>query len=343
MVPKELEGHAFASFCFRIRPFTDRVTSEYLLAVLHSTVGFKQVWRSITYATVRPNTTKPYVQAIRIPLYSRTVQERIAQRMQDAYAARHAKLAEAEQVLMGIEGYVFTELSLDETKLQSCRTALKPISAIVGGRFDFEAVVTSAAVHFNHTDPMALSEVVELVNDRVMPAEEFLGKDVNYIGLANIASQTGELAEFSPVKGESILSSSVSFKQGDILFGRMRPYLNKVWVAEFDGICSGEALVLRPDSCRVDTVFLHALLLSRLTLSQVIPLQSGTSLPRVVASDVLSINLPIPANMEQQARIGAEVLRRRIRTKQLRSEAEAVTVEAKAHVESMILGEESLP
>ena len=138
------------------------------------------------------------------------------------------------------------------------------------------------------------------------------------------------------------MSSSVSFKHGDILFGRMRPYLNKVWVAEFDGICSGEALVFRPDNSKADTAFLHALLLSRITLDQVIPRQSGTSLPRVIASDVLQINLPIPTDKEQQVRIGAEVSRRRIRAKQLRSEAAAMIAEAKARVERIILGEESI-
>jgi type I restriction enzyme S subunit len=203
--------------------------------------------------------------------------------------------------------------------------------------------VTSAVKQFNHVDPVVLGRVVRLVNERVTPSEDFLGKDVNYIGLANIAPHTGELAGFSPVKGESILSSSVSYKLGDILFGRMRPYLNKVWVAEFDGICSGEALVLRPDRSRVNTAFLHALLLSRITLNHVIPRQSGTSLPRVVAYDVLGTTLPIPSDMEQQVRIGAEALRRRTEAKQLRAEAEALIAEAKARVDRMILGEERLP
>jgi type I restriction enzyme, S subunit len=41
----------------------------------------------------------------------------------------------------------------------------------------------------------------------------------------------------------AIRSSSFRFSTGDVLYGRMRPYLNKVWVAEFDGICSAEFLV----------------------------------------------------------------------------------------------------
>jgi type I restriction enzyme S subunit len=40
-----------------------------------------------------------------------------------------------------------------------------------------------------------------------------------------------------------VKSSSVRFSKGDVLYGKMRPYLNKVWLAEFDGLCSAEFLV----------------------------------------------------------------------------------------------------
>lgn len=319
----------------------DTVNSHYLALYLNSRFGDSQFTRW-GHRTTRPELNLGEVSEILVAVPPLDVQDQIAQMMQDAYAVRRAKLAEAEQMFAGIEAYVFDELGLDQAKLQSRRTALKPVSTIAGGRFDFEAVVTSAAVQFNHVEPVELGRVVQLINDRVIPSEDFRGKDVNYVGLANIAPHTGELADFSPAKGESILSSSVSFRRGDILFGRMRPYLNKVWVAEFDGICSGEALVLRPDKSRVDTAFLHALLLSRITLSHVIPRQSGTSLPRVVASDVLRTTLPIPSDMEQQVRIGAEALRRRTEAKQLRAEAEALVTQAKANVERMILGEENV-
>jgi hypothetical protein len=194
-------------------------------------------------------------------------------------------------------------------------------------------------MNFNSIEPTPLQQIVKRVDDRIIPAEQCPSEDVNYIGLGNIASNIGELAEFAPVKGSTVLSSSPRFECGDILFGRMRPYLNKVWVAEFDGVCSGEVVVLRASKDKVDTRFLHALLLSRITLNQVVPLQSGTSLPRVSASDILSVKLPIPKDLKRQAAIGAEVARRRAAAKRLRIEAETLVAEAKARVERMILGE----
>ena len=317
----------------------DGINPHYLAVFLNSRCGRIQTETAAT----GPNQKYLNFERIRdltITLPPRDVQDRIAQVMQDAYATRRAKLTEAEALLAGIDGYVLEQLNIDFSQLQNQRTALKPISAIIGGRFDFEAVVTAQEIKFNDAQPVMLRQVVRQVNDRVTPASEYPNRDVNYISLANIASNAGELVNFSPVKGSSVLSSSPKFKQDDILYGRMRPYLNKAWIAEFDGVCSGEALVFRPNKEKVDVRFLHTLLLSRTTLAQIVPLQSGTSLPRVSASDVLSIKLPIPKNLQRQTKIVEEIMRRRGRAKRLRAEAESVVTEAKAQVERMILGEE---
>jgi len=316
----------------------DEVNPWYLALFFNSHLGRTQTERAASKSVV-PIVNYSRLRNIMVPLPPRDVQDRIAQVMQDAYVTRRVKLAEAEALLGGIDGYVLGRLGIDFSQLQEQRAALKPISAIIGGRFDFEAVVTVREIKFNDTQPVVLRQIVRQINERVTPTSEHPDQDINYISLGHIAPNIGELVDFSPVKGSSVLSSSPKFKQGDILYGRMRPYLNKVWIAEFDGICTGEALVFRPIREKVDTHFLHSLLLSRITLAQVVPLQSGTSLPRVSASDVLSVKLPIPKDLEQQIEIGEEVMRRRAHAKRLRAEAETVVAEAKAQVERMILGE----
>jgi type I restriction enzyme S subunit len=64
---------------------------------------------------------------------------------------------------------------------------------------------------------------------------------MRYVGLEHIEPQTMKLIQHG--HGSDARSSSVRFSKGDVLYGKMRPYLNKVWVAEFDGICSAEFLV----------------------------------------------------------------------------------------------------
>src|SRR5690554_2433962 len=64
-----------------------------------------------------------------------------------------------------------------------------------------------------------------------------IGEDSIYIGLENIESNTGEYIKTG--EKESISSAGV-FNKGQILFPKLRPYLNKVHLANFDGICSTE-------------------------------------------------------------------------------------------------------
>lgn len=68
----------------------------------------------------------------------------------------------------------------------------------------------------------------------------------------------------------------------------------------------------------------------------------NTALARVSASDVLSVKLPVPKDLQKQQEIGNEVKKRRSEAKQLRHEAEAVVTSAKARVERIILGEETV-
>lgn len=84
-----------------------------------------------------------------------------------------------------------------------------------------------------------LGEITEPSRERVSPAEV---PGIPYVGLEHIEAQSTRLLGHGNA-GEA-RSSSVRFSRGDVLYARMRPYLNKVWVADFDGLCSAEFLVL---------------------------------------------------------------------------------------------------
>src|SRR5712691_850858 len=83
-----------------------------------------------------------------------------------------------------------------------------------------------------------LGEITEPSRERALPAEF---PAIPYVGLEHIEPQTMRLLEHGYAR--DVRSSSVRFSKGDVLYGKMRPYLNKVWVAEFDGLCSAEFLV----------------------------------------------------------------------------------------------------
>jgi len=67
--------------------------------------------------------------------------------------------------------------------------------------------------------------------------------DLPYIGMENVESHTMQLLGTVPAK--EMKSTADSFSADDVLYGRLRPYLNKVYRPEFDGLCSTEFIIFR--------------------------------------------------------------------------------------------------
>ncbi len=122
----------------------------------------------------------------------------------------------------------------------------------------------------------------------------------NYIGLENIESWTGRL-----IVGEDTLDpegQSGSFEPGDVLFGKLRPYLAKVHKATVDGMCSTEILVLRPKLVSQDYLFYY--LLNSEFIKTVNSSTYGTKMPR--ANWGFIGNLLIPnISLQDQSTIAA--------------------------------------
>lgn len=338
--PEVLKEGNITGHIVGIEPQVD-INPLYLATFINSRFGALQAicWG---HRTTRPELNLFELGQFLVPVPPHSVQNCIVQIIQTAYTTQKEKLKKAELLLKGINEYVLEDLGISLGELQGHRATIKSINSMRTGRLDFEAVVTMKEIDFHDTAPVSLRDVATQINERVTPAEEYPNEYINYVGLENITSGTGELINFLPVHGATILSASPKFSKGDILFGRMRPYLNKVWLAKFDGICSGEIIVLRPHEKQVNITLLHALLLSQITLHQVVPLQSGTSLPRVAASDVLSIKLPLPLNMNKQREIGEEIALRQKEAKLLQTDAKQLLVQAKVHIEQIIMGEKTI-
>lgn len=120
----------------------------------------------------------------------------------------------------------------------------------------------------------------------------------NYIGLENVESWTGRFIENTgPTQMDSDISdsqgTSVSFKAGDVLFGKLRPYLAKALLAQSDGVGTTEFLVLRPNDGLNARFFLYVLLSSNF-VSLVDSSTFGAKMPRANWDFIGSITVPIP-------------------------------------------------
>ena len=110
-----------------------------------------------------------------------------------------------------------------------------------------------------------------------------------YVGLENIKSHTGEYVFTQDKNG---FGSANTFSKGSILFPKLRPYLNKVHLAEFEGVCSTEFHVLTSKD-EFSNEFLAIYLRTDLILNQTKHLMTGNTLPRLQTKDVSDLPVPL--------------------------------------------------
>jgi len=121
--------------------------------------------------------------------------------------------------------------------------------------------------------------------------------DEDYLELEDIESGTGRI--LSRRNTLEVESTVTIFKKGDILFGKLRPYLEKYYEAEFDGKCTGEILAFQPQ--RIVSRFLFYCVGSRWFIERCNALAYGAKMPRVSWPTQLSqFNIPLPLLPEQE-------------------------------------------
>jgi hypothetical protein len=112
---------------------------------------------------------------------------------------------------------------------------------------------------------LPLSDVLQISSERMEPLS-FIDRSFNYIGLENIEGHTGRVITTGKTRGGEIQSTKNVFHAGQVLYGKLRPYLNKVHLAEEDGICSTDIFVLTCDRSRMLASFAAYYLRSESTL-----------------------------------------------------------------------------
>mgnify|MGYP000947192482 CR=1 FL=1 len=156
----------------------------------------------------------------------------------------------------------------------------------------------------NDITHLKLKYVVRLVVERAETRPE----GMPYVGLENIESRTGKLTG-AQREGDGNEPDGVStvnlFREGDVLFGKLRPYLAKGWQCTFDGACTTEALVLRP-GFKINSAYLLKVLLSLEFIREVDATTFGSKMPRAEWEAIGNLEIPIPS-LEKQREISARL------------------------------------
>ena len=143
-----------------------------------------------------------------------------------------------------------------------------------------------------------LGDCLNRRRDTVLPSS-LSNKQINIVGLENIEDGGRGGVTVRKAEPTELASLKMEFKKGDILYGKLRPYLNKVAIAPVDGYCSTEIWALCPLPF-VDTHFVRAFLSSEQFVRRVASRTKGANLPRLDSRSFDSIEIPLPLPSEQK-------------------------------------------
>ena len=134
-----------------------------------------------------------------------------------------------------------------------------------------------------------IKHIATLVSEKSTPET-----DAIKISPENVESETGKVLDFY----SSYDAVGVRFQAGDVLFNKLRVYLNKVVFAEYDGYSLGEMIVIRP-SLQGTGKYLFYFMLSSRFIEYCNSISYGVKMPRTSVDDILNAQIPMTSDQEQ--------------------------------------------
>jgi type I restriction enzyme S subunit len=122
-------------------------------------------------------------------------------------------------------------------------------------------------------------------------------KGLPYVGLEHIESNSSRF--LGSIEPQEVKSSTFHFDEQHILYGRLRPYLNKVLLPDFEGHCSTEIFPIKP-SKQVAREFLFYWLIAGSTVKKIDATWTGARMPRANMNQVLEFDFALPPLQAQQ-------------------------------------------
>lgn len=333
----------FASYLMRLRVDRKQALPEFVSAFLNTRAGRVQIDRESRQIIGMSNINAEEIRTLRVPLPRPQKQADLITALDGMRVALRRQLKEADDLLKGLDGFVLDMLNLrlprphGEHATYAVRARDVPSARKLHPQYfhpDRVNAIRAVQATYKKEGSATLGSVADFIRNQ---KKVELGDD--YLGLANVQPNTGERVESNDEDGQG---SCFSYQEGDVLFARLRPYLNKVYRAESGGVCSTEFHIIRvhvDPQQRPDLLpdYLTAILRSSIVLSQTRHMMTGNTHPRLAIEDVVNLVIPIP-DRDVQEKIADEAARRRVSARKLRNEAARMWDKAKQRFEEELLG-----
>ena len=251
----------------------------FILAIT-KTRFFQDAIQQSTFRSVQGNISPSSIAQILIPLPPLPEQLAIAhvlRTIQEAKAARQREIELERERKAALMDYLFSHGTKGEPRKQT----------------EIGEIPESWEV-------VEFAKTVEIAGGQVDPRQEPYRRMI-HVGPENIESGTGRLLATTTNSNLKIKSGNYYFAAEEILYSKIRPYLNKVALPEFEGTCSADMYPLRPYKEHFERKFLFQFLLSKKFNVQAISHQNRTGIPkinRVQLGSIFLLKPPLPEQAE---------------------------------------------
>lgn len=276
VVPHAIGTAIIDSHLFRMRVDHSKVNPTYLCFGINGFIGMQQEISQMASGAIMAGLNTKILKECSIPLPSLSEQQRIAMILTEQMAAVNHARAAAEAQLEAAKALPATYL---------------------------RAIFNSSEAQ--QWPRKKLGDVLQLRKEVIHPYDNLKGPAI-FVGLEHIESLTGNRIGSVDLEMSQLTGRKPRFLSGDIVYGYLRPYLNKVWVAEFDGLCSVDQYVYSVHPDLAVNEFVAWFMRSPVFLDRAPIGTTPGQLPRIRTAEVALVEINLP-DLDEQTRVLAMI------------------------------------
>ncbi|MBF7149974.1 restriction endonuclease subunit S [Bacillus toyonensis] len=259
----------FASYLIRLR-CRDIIIPNYLWEFMKSPMYWKQI-TIVKKGSAQPGANAKILGNLAVPLPPLNEQKRITEKVERLLN----KIEDAKQLI---------EEAKETFELR--RSAILDMAFRGRRSRDFKGLP-------NGWEYKNFDEIATVKSNLVNP-NDYL--DYPHIAPNNIEKHTGRLLEYNTIREDNVKSVKHYFKSGAILYSKIRPYLSKVAMVDFEGLCSAD---MYPIESQLNSKYLYWFMLSPLFLEQATTAGSRSVLPKINQKELGKVMVPVCSDEEQ--------------------------------------------
>jgi len=209
-----------------------------------------------------------------------------------------AALGDVDALLGGLDRLIAKKRDLKQAAMQQLLSGQTRLPGFGNGAGYKQTNVGLIPIDWDET---SLLDVVRIARGQADPRKEPY-RSLFLVGPVHVESRTGKLLFRQTAAEQGAISGKYLFEEGDIVYGKINPYLRKAFLAEFSGLCSADMYPLTPLNSTSSGFVLAVILGERFTkYAESVSIRSG--MPKINRDEMAQFKFPAPSAKSEQTAI----------------------------------------